>query len=59
MSSSRFFTWTKGDRSNAAEVLKPGRIVPIPIECIALKGMDYSRREKVSHDHIERMFSYC
>lgn len=46
--SSKFFTWTKGDRHNAADALRSGRVVPIPVECITIKGMDYARTEKAS-----------
>jgi hypothetical protein len=49
MSSSKFFTWTKGDRSrNAPDLLYSGAVVPIPVECIHIKGFDYSRTPKVS-----------
>jgi hypothetical protein len=48
--SSKFFTWTKGDRSrNAPESLFSGGVVPIPVECIHIKGFDYSRTPKVSY----------
>jgi hypothetical protein len=47
--SSKFFTWTKGDRSrHAPESLYSGAVVPIPVECIHIKGFDYSRTTKVS-----------
>lgn len=47
--SSKFFTWTKGDRSrNAPDSLFSGAVVPIPVECIHIKGFDYSRTPKVS-----------
>ncbi|KAK3720659.1 hypothetical protein LTR37_003709 [Vermiconidia calcicola] len=46
--SSKFFTWTKGDRRNASEALKSNGIVPIPAECISIRGMDYARSEKYS-----------
>ena len=45
---SKFFTWTKGDRRNASEALRSGGVVPLPVECIKIKGMDYARSEKVS-----------
>lgn len=45
--SSKFFTWTKGDRRNAAETLHSGGVVPIPAECITIHGMDYARNAKV------------
>jgi len=49
MSSSKFFTWTKGDRSrNAPDLLYSGAVVPIPVECIHIKGFDYSRTPKAS-----------
>lgn len=45
--SSKFFTWTKGDRSrNAPDSLFSGAVVPIPVECIHIKGFDYSRTPK-------------
>lgn len=47
--SSKFFTWTKGDRSrNAPDSLFSGAVVPIPVECIHIKGFDYSRTPKAS-----------
>lgn len=46
--SNRFFsTWTKGDRRNAAEALRANGVVPIPVECISIKGLEYSRTSKV------------
>ena len=46
--SSKFFTWTKGDRRSAAEALRSnGLVVPIPAECISIKGMDYARTTRV------------
>lgn len=45
--SSKFFTWTKGDRRNATEALQSGGVVPIPVECLKIKGMDYARSAKV------------
>jgi hypothetical protein len=51
--SSKFFTWTKGDRSrNAPDSLFSGAVVPIPVECIHIKGFDYSRTPKVSILHV-------
>lgn len=44
---SKFFTWTKGDKRNAPESLRSAGIVPIPAECISIKGMDYGRNVKV------------
>ncbi|KAF2481993.1 hypothetical protein BDY17DRAFT_325493 [Neohortaea acidophila] len=44
---SKFFTWTKGDRRNAVEALRSGKVVPIPIECISIKGLDYAQAEKL------------
>jgi hypothetical protein len=44
---SKYFTWTKGDRRNATEALRSGVVVPIPIECISIKGLDYARTSKV------------
>jgi len=52
--SSKFFTWTKGDRTsgdrrNASETaLRSSGIVPIPAECITIHGMDYSRNKQAS-----------
>lgn len=47
--SSKFFTWAKGDRNTAAvEALRSGRIVPIPVECIKIKGLDFACTEQVS-----------
>lgn len=45
--SSKFFTWTKGDRRNAQEALQTGGVVPIPVECLKIKGMEYGRSAKV------------
>lgn len=45
--SSKFFTWTKGDRKTASEVLYTGGVVPIPVECIHIKGLEYPRTPKV------------
>ena len=51
--SSKFFTWTKGDRSrHASDSLFTGAVVPIPVECIHIKGFDYSRAQKVCVLHI-------
>lgn len=51
--SSKFFTWTKGDRSrHASDSLFTGAVVPIPVECIHIKGFDYSRAQKVCMLHI-------
>ncbi|KAF7191610.1 hypothetical protein HII31_07112, partial [Pseudocercospora fuligena] len=36
-----FFTWTKGDRKHAS-----ASFVPIPAECITIKGLEYSRNAK-------------
>lgn len=44
---SKFFTWTKGDRRNATEALQSGGVVPIPVECLKIKGMDYARSSNV------------
>ncbi|OQO01630.1 hypothetical protein B0A48_12666 [Cryoendolithus antarcticus] len=45
--SSKFFTWTKGDKS-AHEAMRSRGVVPIPIECISFKGLDYERSKKDS-----------
>ncbi|EME77992.1 uncharacterized protein MYCFIDRAFT_90041 [Pseudocercospora fijiensis CIRAD86] len=41
MTTNKFFTWTKGDRKHASASL-----VPIPAECITIKGLEYSRNAK-------------
>ncbi|KAK3109547.1 hypothetical protein LTR53_017092, partial [Teratosphaeriaceae sp. CCFEE 6253] len=46
--SSRFFTWTKGDRRYTTDATRPSGVVPIPAECISIKGMDYAREAKAS-----------
>ncbi|KAF2717258.1 hypothetical protein K431DRAFT_307104 [Polychaeton citri CBS 116435] len=40
--SSKFFTWTKGDRRNASEALRAGSIVTIPAE-LRINGLEYAR----------------
>ncbi|KAF2768567.1 hypothetical protein EJ03DRAFT_117827 [Teratosphaeria nubilosa] len=44
--SHKFFTWTKGDRRNAAEALRSGGVLPTPDECIAIHGLDGARNDK-------------
>ncbi|KAK0290199.1 hypothetical protein LTR91_006388 [Friedmanniomyces endolithicus] len=46
--SSKFFTWTKGDRRYAANPNCASEFVPIPVECISIKGLEYSRETKGS-----------
>ncbi|KXT03130.1 hypothetical protein AC578_7745 [Pseudocercospora eumusae] len=43
MTTNKFFTWTKGDRKHASS-----SFVPIPAECITIKGLEYSRNAKGS-----------
>ncbi|EMC99994.1 hypothetical protein BAUCODRAFT_359251 [Baudoinia panamericana UAMH 10762] len=44
--SSKFFTWTKGDRKYAPEGHRSAGVVPIPAECISIKGMDLEQGAK-------------
>lgn len=46
--SSKFFTWTKGDRKHAADAFRVGGFVPITSEYIAVHGMEHERDVKVS-----------
>ncbi|KAK0860240.1 hypothetical protein LTR87_017364 [Friedmanniomyces endolithicus] len=46
--SSKFFTWTKGDRRYAANPNCASEFVPIPVECISIKGLEYAREAKGS-----------
>ncbi|KAK1066374.1 hypothetical protein LTR74_007261 [Friedmanniomyces endolithicus] len=46
--SSKFFTWTKGDRRLAANPNCASEFVPIPVECISIKGLEYARDAKGS-----------
>ncbi|KXT04456.1 hypothetical protein AC579_631 [Pseudocercospora musae] len=43
MTTNKFFTWTKGDRKHAS-----ASFVPIPAECITIRGLEYSRNAKGS-----------
>ncbi|KAH9828428.1 hypothetical protein Tdes44962_MAKER09311 [Teratosphaeria destructans] len=44
--SHKFFTWTKGDRRNAADALRAGGVLRPPDECIAIYGLDGARSSK-------------
>lgn len=57
--SSKFFTWTKGDRKHAAEALRSGGVVPIPVECISFKGLDVSKKPTVGGTRSSLCSSTC
>lgn len=43
LSTSKFLTWTKGDRKHVSSGM-----VQIPVEYIEIKGLEYGRHSKVS-----------
>nr|POE48811.1 hypothetical protein CFP56_38908 [Quercus suber] len=47
--SSKFWTWSKGDprAKEAAEALRAGGVVAIPVDCITITGMDHARHIRV------------
>nr|POE92443.1 hypothetical protein CFP56_69690 [Quercus suber] len=47
--SSKFWTWSKGDprAKEAAEALRAGGVVSIPVDCITITGMDHARHVRV------------
>lgn len=46
--SSKFFTWTKGDRRGLPETPRSNGIIPIPAEYISIKGVDHGRGRRVN-----------
>lgn len=44
---SKFFTWSKGDRRPANDAIHASGVVPIPVECLTFRGLEFTKPTKV------------
>jgi hypothetical protein len=58
MASNKFFPWNKTDKRQL-DSSRSGVVVPIPIECISIKGLDCEIAPKVRRTLLEEMCHRC